>query len=429
MLINLLNIAILLVIIGLLISSLKGRYRLLYALFVIGWTELGNLYPVFGKVRFELIIGLLVIVIICCHDNHDTIRSSNNLISKYFWLFLIAVLISVPQSVLVSHSWDWFTYYGKKCFIYFFGIAILLDDERKLLEYVWVVVISMFWFYSIPFIHYIQGDISIVVHDVQRVEAATGLNVNGLANNIVQTLPFIYFTVLYERKLYRKAILCTFGIIGFVTVFMTGSRGGVIGLASLLALLAYFSKRKIRTAILVGSISIISLYFISSSLLVRYMTIFELGGSGVSAQSRIDGLIHGISMFIKRPILGVGIGAYPVARKSYFNCSVWAHNLYGQLIGELGILGTLAWALMVYYTIKYARAIRKHIELFDRNQYLFLYYLTLAVEISTYVRLVLGMTNHGLHIFLWYTNAALIVAAYNIVFKGENVKDIRYAHK
>jgi O-antigen ligase len=117
-------------------------------------------------------------------------------------------------------------------------------------------------------------------------------------------------------------------------------------------------------------------------------------------------------MLIRRPILGVGIGAYPVARRAWYNWSVWAHNLYGQLMGELGILGTAAWGLMVFYTVKYARTIRK--ETAGAENLAFIHYLMLAVELSTYTRLVLGMTNHALHISFWYVNAALVAAAWYI---------------
>jgi len=197
---------------------------------------------------------------------------------------------------------------------------------------------------------------------------------------------------------------------------MTGSRGGFIGLVSLGLFIVLLSKNKGKAILTLSLIGAITAPFLANTLIARYQTILQLGGSGVSANSRIVGFYHGIAMLIRRPILGVGIGAYPIARKDWFNWSLWAHNHYGQLFGELGILGTATWGLMVYYTIRYARSLRLRIDsLSGDNSYKLLYYTSYAIEVSTYSRLVLGMTTHSLHIPFWYINAALIFCSHVII--------------
>jgi hypothetical protein len=416
MIINILNYALLTCILLLLAMSIMGRHRLLLALYLIGLSELGNIFPIFSTIRFELLIGAVVLLMLI-FGSGQIIGRSNTEVSKYFYFFFLLALMSVPQSVSPGVSLFWFIYYLKKCFIYYFGVVLFIDSEDRMREFVWVMMLGMFWFFGVPFVQYLQGNYSVVVKEVERVEGATGLNPNGLANNIIQVLPYYFYMFVCERRILLKVLLLLMGLIGFSAVFMTGSRGGFIGIVFLALLLAVWSKRK-GLALAIGSVVFTVAMFVSSGALIsRYSTILEFGGSGLSAHSRSVGLVHGISMLLKRPILGVGIGAYPVARKMWFNWGLWAHHLYGQLMGELGILGTLAWCLMVYYTIRYARRIRKRVEGIERYRYF--HYLMLAVEISMYTRLVLGLTNHALHIAFWYISAAMVVAAHYITNVAE----------
>jgi len=286
-------------------------------------------------------------------------------------------------------------------------------------------LIGITWLSFGAFHNYLTGSNIVIVGGVERVRGITGLlsNPNGLANTLVGALPIIYYIFVGTRNKITKLFLIASGVTSFIAIFMTGSRGGFIGLTSTLFFISLFSKNKLKNLIIATIILITSLAMIGPQLFERYSTILQLGNSDISAHSRLDGLVHGISMLIKRPLLGVGIGCYPVARKKWFNWSLWAHNHYGQLMGELGILGTISWSLLVYHTIKSIRALRQfviHNQLLEK--FSFIYHLTLGIEVATYVRLILGMTTHSLHIFFWYLNAGLVVTS-QIIIKETYLKN------
>ena len=251
-----------------------------------------------------------------------------------------------------------------------------------------------------------------------RVRGATGIlsNPNGLANTIVQTIPFIYYLSNYTKSRFKKMIFLCLLAFAVLAVFLSGSRGGFYGLIACVFILGVYSKRKkIGVAITIGFI-ILTIVFAGPNLVSRYATILNPSNLGKSGDARTWGLRHGISMLIRRPVLGVGLGNYPIARQKWFGWRLWAHNHYGQLIGELGLLGIITWGGLIFYTIKASRSIRfqvkdKYTVESDRP---FVYYFALAVETATYSRLILGMSTHSMHIFFWYLNAGLMVSCMRI---------------
>jgi O-antigen ligase len=140
-------------------------------------------------------------------------------------------------------------------------------------------------------------------------------------------------------------------------------------------------------------------------------TILDLviGSADVSGGSRMTGLRHGFEMLIRRPILGVGPGCYPLARKAWFGWSLWAHNHYGELMGDLGIIGTVVW---FKFLIAYLRRTLTHAKLPGGLE--LVPAIMTAILVATIVRLVVGMGSHSVYIFFWYMLAAIVIVVVRI---------------
>ena len=80
----------------------------------------------------------------------------------------------------------------------------------------------------------------------------------------------------------------------------------------------------------------------------RYLTLYDpeagvaTGESASAGNYRLNGLETAWPMFTERPLLGYGPMGF-MAEKGWL-----PHNLYGQLLAELGIAGTVAFALMLF---------------------------------------------------------------------------------
>jgi O-antigen ligase len=152
------------------------------------------------------------------------------------------------------------------------------------------------------------------------------------------------------------------------TIFLSGSRGGMLAiLAELIFLSALLvkQKRSLRTAIGVGVFLAIVVGLLTwiggAELSKRIATVGPLH-SEISSDVRTNINRDGLKMFLKKPVLGWGLGTFPVVypqfRTFYTNFFVnEAHDDYLQLLVEMGLLGfaTMLWFLVTLYT----RAIKK----------------------------------------------------------------------
>ncbi len=152
------------------------------------------------------------------------------------------------------------------------------------------------------------------------------------------------------------------------TIFLSGSRGGMLAIVAellILALLLVKQKRGLRTAIGIGVFLVIVgglLVWVGGAELSKRLATVGPSRSELSSDLRHYINRDGLRMFLKKPVLGWGLGTFPIVypqfRTFYTNFFVnQAHNDYLQLLVEMGLLGfgTMIWFLVTLYT----RALKK----------------------------------------------------------------------
>src|SRR3954469_4104121 len=153
------------------------------------------------------------------------------------------------------------------------------------------------------------------------------------------------------------------------TIFLSGSRGGMLAIFAALAIFAVILVRQKRTARI--ALGLVAFAVVLVSLLVwlggkqltdRVASISTEARGEISGGMRLSIDRDGIRMFAHRPWLGWGLGTFPVVypqfRSFYTNFFVnEAHNDYVQLLAEMGILGFSA--MLWYLVIVYRQALRK----------------------------------------------------------------------
>ncbi len=147
------------------------------------------------------------------------------------------------------------------------------------------------------------------------------------------------------------------------TVFLSGSRGGMLAVLAeflLLAILLTRQKRGVRTAVGVGVFAIVLLSLLTwlggKELTTRIFSIGKESRTEISGGMRISIDRDGLAMFRQKPVLGWGLGAFPIVypefRSFYTNFFVnEAHNDYLQLLTETGVVGfgVMVWFVFVLY--------------------------------------------------------------------------------
>ena len=153
------------------------------------------------------------------------------------------------------------------------------------------------------------------------------------------------------------------------TIFLSGSRGGMIAIFVQLIVLAVVllrQKRSIRIVLAVGAFALVLISLLvwlgGKELTVRVTSISQDTRSEVSGGMRLSIDRDALRMFRQRPVIGWGLGTFPVVypqfRSFYTNFFVnEAHNDYLQLLTEMGVLG---FAAMIWFqTVLFFRVRRK----------------------------------------------------------------------
>lgn len=394
---------------------------LLYS--IIYFCRTGDYIPFVGKlslldtVRHELLVAVLVLMAIIFSDvaKKNLAAAFQNGAWKAFSFFVLLGFLSIPLSVWPGYAFSQFIDFFK---LFLFGIMIVscIRTEEEFNKYIVLYIICMLYVAADPLLNYLSGHF-MVDHSggVDTYRAFSNIlfyrNPNVLAITLLQCLPFIYYKIAYNgffaQKLKNGIWAAAILLIVFI-VIVTGSRGGFLVLAGLAFFISYRSPYR-KLAMLSGIIlGIVMWSMMDPEYQHRFETITQMGESDTSAENRILGLEHGFAMLKEHPILGVGIGCYPVARWHMFHTSLWAHNLPGQLMGDLGILGTVTFVVFLFKCFKNTRETRK-ILLDNGAGKSLLYYQSMALDASLFGQIINGIGQHSLYLYGFYVIGAMTV--------------------
>jgi O-antigen ligase len=213
---------------------------------------------------------------------------------------------------------------------------------------------------------------------------------------------------------WRGFVVC-YAILSVGCMALTGSRAAFVALV----LWVSVSILRSRYRVAFGAVALAAAPFLWAllppSLQNRFETIInpDVGplNARVSAEGRFEGFWLGVELWQASPLTGCGPGAWRPASGRKLE----SHNLYGQVMGELGLLGMVALAAVVltYWltTRRIRRAYRDHPE-WDRD---FLYHLSWCLEMVLLLLLLNGTFGHNLYRYTWQWCGAFAIITLHCV--------------
>jgi O-antigen ligase len=183
----------------------------------------------------------------------------------------------------------------------------------------------------------------------------------GLMEMLVPIPLILSLTRLAQEKERIAAGIAAAAMTG--TVFLCGSRGGMLAILAefgVLSVVVVRQKKGIRLAVAFAAFAVVLLSLLTwlggKELTSRVTSISTEARSEISGGIRLNIDRDGLHMFRAKPMLGWGLGTFPVVypqfRTFYTNFFVnQAHDDYLQLLVETGLVGfgTMVWFLMVLY--------------------------------------------------------------------------------
>ena len=167
---------------------------------------------------------------------------------------------------------------------------------------------------------------------------------NDLAQGVVMVLPLLWGLRRVGKRLSNLLFVWLPGALFGYTIYLTHSRGALLGVASLF----FFGLHKwLGTAKTV----------MAGVLAALVPTLLSFGGGRAfssgekSAGERIEAWYEGLQMFKRNPIFGVGYGNF----LDHHNLT--AHNSFVLCFAELGLVGFFAWIGIIVVTYKGLQAV------------------------------------------------------------------------
>jgi O-antigen ligase len=213
----------------------------------------------------------------------------------------------------------------------------------------------------------LSGSVKLLFIRLPRV-AAVGygygpyVNHNHYAGMMEMIAPFLIVLAASARLAGPQRAMAAFAaLLATGSIFLSHSRGGMLAFLLEAVLLAAFllpASAGRRTRIIGALSAVVLLGFLAwlggRAMLERAGSITDVAAN----QMRIDITRDSLRMFAERPVLGWGVGTFPVVyptHRSFFTDFFVneAHNDYAQLLVEAGAVG---FALILWYVVMVFRA-------------------------------------------------------------------------
>lgn len=275
--------------------------------------------------------------------NLGLLKTRINLCIALLWLTIVVSYYFAPY-VHVQSPYRWFNpemvfSNFNKIFLFYFLATVLISDERKLGALALVITVSTIYMI------YWANDQFLSGRAWGRMRGPEGIlgggiygDENAFAMLFVTGLPFIYYLGLYVKRKSARYLLWLIIPFGWHAVFLTGSRGGLVGVAVTLVVGSLRSGKKAVTLLAIPLFLVAYVWQAGDVMKERAGTISEYEEEA-SSRTRLEAWEAARGMILAHPLTGVGVASFGVAFPDFSNNHPrQAHNTFFQMAAEWGIL-------------------------------------------------------------------------------------------
>jgi O-antigen ligase len=165
---------------------------------------------------------------------------------------------------------------------------------------------------------------------------------NNFSAFFVASIPFIWYMAFTLKQPVLRVAMWLIVPFGWHAMFLTGSRGGLLGMAAVLGLIVLRSGQRKYGVLMIAAFIGAFVWQAGDVMKERSATIDDYREDD-SASDRIVAWTAATRMMLENPLTGVGPGAFVKAFPNYSEGTViQAHNTYFQIGAEYGPLAAVA---------------------------------------------------------------------------------------
>src|SRR5262245_4327255 len=367
-----------------------------------------EVWPVLGDFRIERVYILCAAVLLALAPGKRWLPNWQHVAHFGFAAAVLLCWMMSPWMDRGQHQVeDWF-----KILVFYCMLVVAVSDEKKLKFMVVGFVVIMFIYQSHSLLEYCRGRHVYRMGIPRLIGVDTTLgDPNSFGNGVVYALPVVSALWLSKPSRWLKLLLAAHVALSVVCIGLTGSRGSFLGLIAWAGVMVARSKYRWRLAAVLLLLTPVLWALLPESLQNRFTTIVDPSvgpaNAQASAEGRLEGLYTGLAAFNRNPVTGVGPGSWKAGTGSAFE----SHNLYGQILGEMGVVGATVFlgilAAFVWNTWQIRRAYAQHKD-WERD---FLYYLPGGLFLGVLLMLLEGCGSHNLFRFNWLWYGGFLIVA------------------
>ena len=309
----------------------------------------------FYLIAIPTILGFLVIVL-RGFLNFKIIKNKLVFVSVIYFLFVFLSYFWGPF-VSVYNDWRFYDAYQSlilmiKIFVFYFIGLVCIDDRKKLKIFAHILPLSALYLIYWANMQYLSGNFFGRLSGPYDITGA-GIykDQNNFAMLFVVAIPFFFYLGwYYKRFLWRWGVWFVIPF-SWHAIFLTASRGGLVGAAFVSLMAAFRSPKKIIGILLIPAFLVAYVWQGGSVLKQRTRTITAYKKES-SARARLEAWDAGLRMLMAHPFTGVGIASFGQAFP-YFSDKKprVAHNTFIQIAAESGIFAGLSYILFLFYCV------------------------------------------------------------------------------
>lgn len=234
-----------------------------------------------------------------------------------------------------------------------FVAVVCIDDERKVAVLAGVLVASAAYLVYWANAQYLSGQVwGRLAGPVDETGTGIYADENTFAMLFVVAQPFLWYGGFALRSAKMRYALWLVIPFAWHAVFLTASRGGLVGVAAVTTLIALRSNRKALSLLLIPALAVAYVWQAGDLMKSRAETIDEFRTES-SAATRLEAWGAAWNMMRAHPVTGVGLASFGPAFPNYSPKEPReAHNTLLQVAGESGMFAGLALLLLVFGTLR-----------------------------------------------------------------------------
>jgi putative inorganic carbon (HCO3(-)) transporter len=398
-------------------KTVSGMLFFIFLYFVLDFfLHFPNRINGYGLIRPTMIAAILIFILLFSHAGILKEKFQGD-VFKAMGILLLYIFISSPLVEYAGSFYRSFLVGFIKAIVFFYFTALIIDTyKRQIIFITFFVGIQTFRVLEPLYLNITDGywgDRTFISGGefANRLAGAPAdiINPNELGFIIVTIIPFLHYLMLKRgfmiKLLYFILLPCL-----LYALLLTMSRGAMVVLLVGAWIILKNTKYKLPFILLGAVLTIVGWSTLDNFTKDRYLSIFGAGKieqNTKTSEGRINGLLGEFQLGMSRPIVGHGVGTTREAKYNLTGRSQASHNMYGELVIEIGLVG-------LFFFIKFILAIKKELGRFkvietEDPQLLYHQDINKICKIVLVMYAIYSLNYYGLSQYYWYLLAALVV--------------------